>query len=217
MILRKGRSWSDVGARRRVLCRLLTFAGLLCLGSAGACSQERYQLQQDSSGRTIRLDKRTGEVAVIQGDRILPLQDPTQMRAETERRQRDDSVLGRARRWPRDSIPPIGVDSALLTTAYRNGAIYYRLVLKPIPRGYETASTKTTSSSGLFEVRFLDEARLELVRTTISEERITRGLDDQGRLNALEINGFVNADRATYRQVSGWDLQWFWRPLGTTR
>jgi len=33
----------------------------------------RYELKQDEQGRMIRLDKRTGEVAIVEGDRLVPL------------------------------------------------------------------------------------------------------------------------------------------------
>ena len=38
-----------------------------------ACDQNRYELKDDRSGRTIRLDKRTGEIVVIAGDRLTRL------------------------------------------------------------------------------------------------------------------------------------------------
>lgn len=46
----------------------------------GACDRppasdsERFQLIQDSHGRTIRLDKATGETAILDGNRLVPVQ-----------------------------------------------------------------------------------------------------------------------------------------------
>jgi len=53
----------------------------VCLVSIllSACDQpsasdgERFQLTQDSRGRTIRLDKVTGETAILEGDRFVPV------------------------------------------------------------------------------------------------------------------------------------------------
>lgn len=52
---------------------------ILTLGLA-ACDEletrygSRYELKQDARGRTIRLDKRTGEVVVIQGGKLVPIE-----------------------------------------------------------------------------------------------------------------------------------------------
>src|SRR6266567_8960601 len=37
---------------------------------------ERYELKQDKIGRTIRLDRRTGKIAVLDGDTLVDLDAP---------------------------------------------------------------------------------------------------------------------------------------------
>lgn len=46
----------------RFLCRVTLCLTVLAI----ACSGDRYELSKDSRGRTVRLDKKTGEVAILE-------------------------------------------------------------------------------------------------------------------------------------------------------
>lgn len=60
-----------------------------------ACT-DRYQLAQDKEGRTIRLDRQTGEVAILSDGRLVVAKNEQQQAAEdTEKRSRG-TRLGRA-------------------------------------------------------------------------------------------------------------------------
>jgi hypothetical protein len=69
------------------------FAGILILPflTMPSCSDERYGLSTDSFGRVIRLDKRTGEVAVVTADGVVPLAQASPTR-ETEAEWIDSAI-----------------------------------------------------------------------------------------------------------------------------
>ena len=50
---------------------------LLSLFALSSCDQfgNRYEISKDQKGRTVRLDKRTGEIAIVEDDKILLLKD----------------------------------------------------------------------------------------------------------------------------------------------
>lgn len=105
----------------------------LALTSCG----DRYELAQDKEGRTIRLDKRTGEVAVIVGDRLVIAKTPEQVEAEETDARQEAEVLGSPKNWPQQTLKQIGVTTASLTTAWKDGSLRYQLYLLPVPKNYE--------------------------------------------------------------------------------
>ena len=82
--------------RQRVAARFV--ASLLLLAGATvspACStdttqppvdQAKFELRQDSQGRTIRLNRITGEVAVIQGNQVIQVAESSKAKARTATR-----------------------------------------------------------------------------------------------------------------------------------
>src|SRR5437773_6332151 len=77
----------------------------------------RYTLSKDASGRTIRLDKQTGEIAIVDGLEIRPLKNATQATAERAAKGKE---LEEPKSWPDVDIPQIGA-RASLSTAWRDG------------------------------------------------------------------------------------------------
>src|SRR5262245_40347240 len=78
--------------RQRVAARLAASLLLLVGGTVSpACStdktdQAKFELRQDSQGRVIRLDRSTGEVAVIQGNQVAPVSKSSKAEARTATR-----------------------------------------------------------------------------------------------------------------------------------
>lgn len=56
------------------------------LSACDQISTSRYEITKDQSGRTLRLDKRTGEIAVVEGERIAPIGDAKTVDAEKSTR-----------------------------------------------------------------------------------------------------------------------------------
>jgi hypothetical protein len=159
-------------------------------------------LKEDAGGRTVRLNKRTGEVIVIAGDKLTRLRDPSLVEAEERRQKGEDSALATPHRWPRDSQPVLGVDSMMLTTAYRDGALHYRLLIHPIPAGYATSKSEMP-----FELQFMDEGGLLLGSTDLARSNLTRLVDRTGP-RGLEANGSVIMAADSYRLFKQWALPW---------
>src|SRR5262245_2789159 len=74
------------------------FVTLLAFSLAG-CDQlgGRYELSKDSKGRTIRLDKRTGEMVIVDGDKIVSLKEAS----EVDRKEKEETTkVGEFKYWP---------------------------------------------------------------------------------------------------------------------
>ena len=174
------------------------------------CSTDRYEVKQDANGRTIRLDKRTGEMVALVGDTLVLLSDPAQRRVEAESKRKEDSVLALPHRWHFEALPNIGVDSAFLTTVYRDDALHYRLSLQPVPRGYEAARrTKGELGVCLLILQFIDSSGMQLIKTDVCGADVTNEVDNKGRQIGLEFNGITVLPHASdYRDAKYWSVLW---------
>ena len=88
-----------------------------------ATSPNRYEITKDQSGRTLRLDKRTGEIAVIEGERIAPIRDAKAVDAEKATKVGD---LARVKNYPPLRPSNFGVEASLLTS-WQDGKLLYAL------------------------------------------------------------------------------------------
>ena len=183
----------------RLACAL---AWCLSLG----CSGDRYELKQDT-GRLVRLDKRTGQVAVVGADSLVRLKDASGPPSPAARR--EDSLLASPKKWPRDSIPQIGVDSALLVTAYWGDMIHYRIDLTPVPGGMDEALASAGQFQSLFDLFLQDGGGLSVVDAGISRDEIRRVIKPDGTCcQGLGIQGTFAATKDDYRRVKRWTLGW---------
>jgi hypothetical protein len=81
---------------RRIAARFVAFLLLLAGATVSpACStdttqppndQAKFELRQDSQGRTVRLNRMTGEVTVIQGNQVIPVPESSKAKARTSTR-----------------------------------------------------------------------------------------------------------------------------------
>jgi len=167
-----------------------------------ACGGDRYQLSTNKEGQTLRLDKRTGDVAILDGGRMVSVKGPAALaRAESIGRALEDS-LGTAKKWPTRDISNIGVDSATLVTRYRDGLVLFQLELKPIPTLY------TSSISEPFTLFLYDADGFQLAERALTSDELHRVVDSTGRVRTLEANGSLYMSTTLYKVAAKWTLSW---------
>ena len=128
----------------------ITVALLGCLSLLTSCDQigNRYEITKDQSGRTLRLDKRTGEVAVIEGERIVPIRSAKDADAE---KQIVVKSLADAKSFPSIELHPFGLN-AELQTSWQDGKLRYSVIFKPVvpkPRAEEFLGSKKNADEFL--------------------------------------------------------------------
>ena len=102
--------------RRCARCLVVVWPLLLCgcdqvRGSLPRQDDSRYELRQDAQGRTIRLDKVTGEVAIVQGERLIAVKPSNEAsNPSSERRLRAAPTPERAttQRSDATAVAPVG-------------------------------------------------------------------------------------------------------------
>ena len=95
----------------------LTCAMILTVSCA-----DRFQLVQDKAGRTLRVDRRTGEMAVVDGDRLVRIAPPPS--AEELRRLEKPTTWGP---WEHNDGKSISIK-----TAWRDDGLRYEVSLQPL-------------------------------------------------------------------------------------
>jgi hypothetical protein len=189
--------------------------------SLSACDQigSRYELSKDSKGRTLRLDKRTGEMVVIDGDKIVLLRD-----AKEEERKEMEAVerAGIFKYWPSMQLPNFKAE-VKLTTVWRDGDVLYAVDFSPSKegKGKSEASSSSDKKSGplakddsaaiilaiqrhTFSLLLLDTP-FELARV---ELKFSQVVDDQNKPIGLRANGRIKMSRESYQKVDVWNVLW---------
>ncbi len=204
------------------------------LGCDTANNSNRYELGKDASGNTVRLDKKTGEVAIISGDQIRTVKDAAQ--ADAERKARLAHLEETKVLLPLD-IPQLDVQVSL-ATSWRDGTLYFSFELDDLPdakafqkwlasRPAESranpsavnlsdapkidakahdARLKKTFSHTPFTIHLYDKNGFKL--ESIVAFDLTRTVNDEGLTNNLDAKGTRPMSEEDYRRVDHWSFEW---------
>ena len=122
-------------SRKRI--GILSFAAVLsgfafltvgCDQLTGTSGNNRYELKQDSTGRTIRLDKQTGDIALVEAGKVTPIPSEVQLRQEQLVQQARIAALSSPKYYPPLSVEVIGGKTATMSTMWRDGKLHFQLV-----------------------------------------------------------------------------------------
>ncbi len=190
-----------------------------------SCDQNRYELGKDASGNTVRLDKRTGEMAIIKGDQIRSLKDAAQADAERKSRLVE---LEKFKPWASIDTPNIGA-RASLSTSWRDGKLSYKFDLNSLQaakaidkwitapneaRGdipnIDDKQTDATLRKALLHRPFIlelnDKSGFRLASINVAS--LTRIVNDAGLAESLEDKGTYAMSEDDYQRIAGWELRW---------
>lgn len=171
----------------------------LALGlSLGTIACSRYDLVTTAGGQTYRIDQRTGDVALVTDAGVAPVA----VIARDSANPLIAAAANRARYWPVDSLPNIGVKKATLVTRCRGGYLHYRLDIEPIPRRYTEALYQP------FAFRFEDDAGFSLAEVPVLRTGVTRVVGRDGRATGLQVIGRVPLSADDCSTMRAWSLLW---------
>jgi hypothetical protein len=194
---------------------LWAIAGGVVLAGIG-CDQirnkDRYELKQDNSGRTVRLDKQTGEIAVLQGDALKPVLSAVDQKAADERRQLEESAqrakvaqLGVPKVYPSQEFAQIGVKAATVYTMWRDGKLYFQLQMTPTP-----PKLFPTWGFGLsrFRIAFRDANGFQLISEPIPTADLMNITDNNGNSGGMYANWSIPLSQEIYVSIAAWTISW---------
>lgn len=171
-----------------------------------ACQQDRYEIKEDKYGRTLRLDKKTGELVVIDGSRMTEVKTEEKLAEEKHQHEVQAAPLRLPKEWAAIDISPIGVNSAKLTTVWKSDLIQYRLIIEPVPSALVIEKSNWPLSP--FTLILLDQNQFKVVETEVYSSSITSLISDNGKPSGLSIEGTINCSREQYESLYSWSLAW---------
>ncbi len=186
--------------------------GLSLILSLNGCDADRYEIKQDHEGRTIRLDKRTGEIAILKKDTLIVVKTPEENKAEAE-------ILLQPKDWGEIPAKQLGDFKVNLITSWRKMLPHYIFFISPAQEELKNVTTKESFMRAYgFKGDVLKPLLVDLedkygfklcsIEIPFKGGGLTRMIDDEGRIARLEANGVFLCSREDYSNVSSWALRW---------
>jgi hypothetical protein len=217
------------GIEGRGVMRLLTVATAAFVATGlNACDQlpggSRYEVVVDKNGRTIRLDKRSGEITIIDGDRLVS----PKSAAEADKAQKlEGSLLAKAKDFRRKTIKHMSIEVDL-QTSWQDGNVYYNLDFRPLQSegaaqksGFvpdltgkkgDSVSRKPANLQRFKEEMarhefslLLEDVPFELLRQKLS---LTYHADDKGEVMGYGATGRAPMSQEMYKRIDSWNINW---------
>jgi hypothetical protein len=208
---------------RSTLKRITLLTAVFAL-VASCDNKGNYELSKDSEGRVIRMDKRTGEIAVISGGQLVPIKTEEEVRKEKNERL---ARLEIKKNWTSIDVPQLGVRTTL-ATAWRDGMTLYQLKLvdlestkafdewikagakveaAPVIDQKEVASRLLQIAKHLpLTLKFFDAGGFVIAEETVPP--LTRIVDTNGQTGAFSIDSSVPLSDVQYEKMNNWNVYW---------
>jgi hypothetical protein len=110
-----------------------------------------------------------------------------------------------AKFYPTQPIPQLGVTSAQLSTAWRDGNLYAQLSLTPPPKASRGFAGLGKSP---YRLQLTDASGFNIVDYAIPAELIVHRVDDKGKPLSLTSNFSVPLSKDTYKSINSWSVTW---------
>jgi len=175
--------------RINVIIVILTGASIL-FGCTD--SEDRYQLIEKKDGQVVRLDKKTGGMAILNGEGLVGVNEPT-----------ESSKLLEPIDWGHIAMKQSGIDSVYLSTIWREERVFYKLRIIPVPKNFNSYGSFDT----LFILFFYDEHGFKMIEEGVVGSSLLRYVDSLGVANGLSANSSFIGSRELYSNLGSWSLR----------
>lgn len=179
-------------------------AVLSALALVGCAGTDRYELSKDSTGRLVRLDTRTGEVALVEGDRLTPIKGTAAALARTGPQV---ALPEGGKSWPALTSPLLGDTGAALTTSWQDGKLHYVIELYPLSKRLKLVHSGYYSNS-FFSVEAYDAAGKQVARIDLPTSRLARTVSNARNMEELSAGGDIAMTKMDYASLASWRLLW---------
>ncbi len=188
-----------------------------------AVAKVGYEIKEDKSGRTIRIDKWTGNISILDGETLIEPETGEQQKAreeESRKKEKDElSMLSDEHIWTSQEIPKIPSVKLYLSTTWREGNLCFKLRLQPLSPKFQQLRD-AYGTSNWFILRFLDKHGFTLLTSDkISLSELTPEVDAKGKADALSYEGnipcghsqglyLVANSKAKYLDIASWTFSY---------
>lgn len=173
---------------------------LCAVGVMAGCARDQFVLEKDSAGRTVRLNKATGEVTVIAGDRLIVPKSDEEMKADEEAKSeaasKESAKLANRKDW---GVVQILGTKFNTSTIYMNGSLKYSVATGKIPRGFYSGGTRE------IHIVFLRQG----IKVFVDTAEVIRSTDRDGNVVALHLTGDINMSVEDYKLLDSVSFEWY--------
>jgi hypothetical protein len=167
---------------------------VLMLSVLFACDRgDRYGVEQGKDGRVYRIDKKTGEMAVVSGEKVMSLPEMS----------KDEVLLAKAISWRQKIIPPPYNLQLAFVSSWREGFMHYRLEVSPYSQ-----VEKYRKDQNFIGIMMIDNGGFHLLTIRVLLNQMTALNNEKGERVALEKDGKIECSVETYKAFSDWKTGW---------
>lgn len=171
------------------------------------CEQDKFQMVKGGDGRTYRLNKRSGEMSLINANEIIPLETPQ----SKEIKQILDKTLENPINWEVIQIPGKNLNVKLITS-WREHRLYYQLIVFPYTSLEGIYNKKENEPSyGLsygFTIELVDKNGFVIKSIPISLWFMTKTVDNVGEPIQVSINSNIELSKSEYKAIASYAPAW---------
>ncbi|MGA2780784.1 MAG: hypothetical protein ABSF13_02560 [Smithella sp.] len=156
-----------------------------------------YDSKQDEKGRTVRINRITGEMYVIDGDKIIKLKTEKEVKAEQEA----DKQLGESKTWP--AIPILNrYANTTLKTKWSDGNIYYQLYLDKNLGDIAKYNAELT-------IELYDSESFLIRKIPVRVNNMVSAVDSNGStIESMQYKEKMPMSENAYKKIERWDVIW---------
>lgn len=171
------------------------------LGAFAVSGCARYDMKEDKQGRMIRVDRFTGEVTIIEGDKIVKVKTPDEQAEENKKREN----LAKTRYLAPIDLSAIGGGTAGLMLSWHEDKLYYQFWISPLTKRVEAARHEYGTS---FDIILSDASGFELKRIPVPVPAMTGTVDNNGKANMISKDDSDFCTEDDYRRIANWNVSW---------
>jgi hypothetical protein len=185
-----------------------------------------YEFSKDGNGQSYRLDKRTGEMMIINGDHFERVKSEEESRVEqlkikeekekekqeiAEKKKTEENqifLLGLKKTWGTVTLSKYGDMNIKLVTSWQNGKVYYKLTAS----GGELDKLNTQRDNYYvrpqFIINFIDYKGFKIESIIVPLKSMTRTIGPNSTTLGFEISESAFMRQEIYQNISEWSLSW---------
>jgi hypothetical protein len=201
----------------------------LILFSITACDRlqsNKYEFSKDLTGQTIRLDKQTGEMVIINGNKMervrteeeVAIEKEEEKRKLIEEKQEAESkknteqfnlqIISRKINWKSSKVPLLGGIDLGLATSWTNGKINYKFTIDGSDFELLKKARDNNYSNAYFNINFEDANGFKTFSINVPIKQMTQTVNENNKILGYVISDSTIVRQETYQSLASWSATW---------
>lgn len=173
-----------------------------------SCGCSRYEVKEDKEGRTVRVDRWTGDMVLVAGNTMTKLKSPEELEKDEQEAKKRAATLAVPRMMPPIAIPQLGNGvTAHTRMMWRDGVLHFQLSIRPLSKTLRSARDLPYRSSS-FTLAFYDDQAFKVKSIDVRLASMAETVDDSGQGMSLDIDDSTICDADEYQRISSWNIFW---------